>query len=97
MSAYVIAHATIKDPEKLKEYGAVAGPSIKAAGGELVSAARVTDVLAGSHDFERAVIIRFSDAQAARDWYTSEIYQSAIPTREEAMDAVFLIAEEPPQ
>ena len=32
MSAYVIAHATIKDPEKLKEYGAVAGPSIKAAG-----------------------------------------------------------------
>ena len=96
MSAYVIANATIKDPEKLKEYGAIAGPSIKAAGGELVAAAHVTDVLAGSHDHQRAVIIRFADAQAARDWYVSDAYQSAIPIREQAMDAVFLIAEDPP-
>ncbi len=97
MAAYVIAHATIKDPEKLKEYGAVAGPSIKAAGGELISAAHVSDVLAGSHDHQRAVIIRFADAQAARDWYASDTYQSAIPTREQAMDAVFILAEDPPQ
>lgn len=97
MSAYVIAHATIKDPEKLKEYGAIAGPSIKAAGGELVSAAVLTDVLAGSHDHQRTVILRFDDAQAARDWYGSDTYQSAIPIREQAMDAVFIIAEDPPQ
>ena len=97
MSAYVVAHATIKDPEKLEEYGAIAGPSIKAAGGELVSAALVTDVLAGSHDHQRTVIIRFADAQAARDWYASDTYRSAIPIREQAMDAVFIIAEDPPQ
>ncbi len=96
MSAYVIAHATIKDPEKLKEYGAIAGPSIKVAGGELVSAGHVTDVLAGSHGHQRAIILRFPDAQAARDWYGSDAYQSAIPIREQAMDAVFLIAEDPP-
>jgi len=97
MSAYVIAHATIKDPEKLKEYGAIAGPSIKAGGGELVTAAHVTDVLAGGHDHQRAVVIRFANAQAARDWYASEAYQSAIPIRDQAMDAVFIIAEDPPQ
>ncbi len=97
MSAYVIAHATIKDPEKLKEYGAIAGPSINVAGGELVSAGHVTDVLAGSHDHQRAVIVRFQDAAAARAWYASEAYQSAIPFREQAMDAVFIIAEDPPQ
>jgi len=97
MSAYVIAQATIKDPEKLKEYGAIAGPSIKAAGGEIVTAARVVDVLAGIYDHERAVIIRFDDAQAARDWYASDAYHSAIPIREQAMDAVFIIAEAPPK
>ena len=97
MTAYVIAHATITDQEKFKEYGAIAGPSIKAAGGELVAAARVTDVVAGSHDHERTVIIRFDDAQAARDWYASDTYQSAIPIREQAMDATFIIAEAPPQ
>ena len=97
MSAYVIAHATIKNPDKLKEYGAIAGPSIKAAGGELVSAGQVADVLAGSHEHQRAIIIRFANAQAARDWYTSDAYQSAIPIREQAMDAVFILSEDPPQ
>ncbi len=97
MSAYVIVHATITDPEKMKEYGALAGPSVKAAGGEVVSAGRITDVLAGSNDHERAIILRFADAQAARDWYASDAYQAAIPFREQAMDAVFVISEDPPQ
>lgn len=96
MSAYVIVHATINDPQKLKEYGAIAGPSIKAAGGELISAGHVTDVLAGSHPHQRAIIIRFADAQAARDWYNGETYQSAIPIRAQAMDAVFILSEDPP-
>lgn len=81
MRAYVIAHPTIKDPEKLKEYGAIAGPSIKAVGGEFDWAAHVTNALAGSHDYQRAVIARFADAQATRDWYASDTYQSAIPIR----------------
>ncbi len=97
MSAYVIVHSTVKDPEKLKEYRAIAGPSIKAAGGEVVSAARVTDVLFGSHEHQRIFIIRFTDAQAARDWYASDAYRSAIPTREQAMDSVFIVVDEPPQ
>ncbi len=97
MSAYVIVHATIKDPEKQKEYGAIASPSVKAAGGEFVSAAHVTDVLVGSHEHQRTVIIRFTDAQAARDWYASDAYQAAIPTREQAMDAVFIVVEDPSQ
>ena len=39
----------------MKEYGAIAGPSVEAAGGELVSAGRITDMLAGSNDYERAI------------------------------------------
>ena len=97
MSAYVIVHATIKDPEKLNEYRALAGPSLGPAGGEFVTGAPVTDVLAGSHDHKMAVIIRFADAQAARDWYASDAYQAAIPTRQQAMDADFIIVEDPPQ
>ena len=97
MSAYVIVHATITNPEKMKEYGALAGPSIKAAGGEMVSSGAVVDVLAGSHDHQRAVILRFADAQAARDWYASDAYQAATVIREQAMDAVFVLSEDPPQ
>lgn len=96
MSAYVIALASVKDPEKLKEYGAVAGPSIKAAGGEIMSAARVLETLAGSFEHERAVLIRFPDAIAARAWYNGDTYQAVIPIRDEALDAVFFLAEDPP-
>jgi len=97
MSAYVIVHATIKNPEKMPEYGALAGPSIKAAGGEVVSSGAVVDVLTGSHDHQRAIILRFADAQAARDWYGSDAYQAATVIREQAMDAVFILSEDPPQ
>lgn len=97
MSAYVIVHATIKDPEKMPEYGALAGPSVAAAGGEVITAGVVVDVLAGSHDHQRAIILRFADAQAARDWYASDAYQAAIPIREQAMEAVFIVAEDPPK
>ena len=58
---------------------------------------RVTDVLVGSHEHQCTIIIRFTDAQAARDWYASDAYRSAIPTREQAMDAVFIVVEDPPQ
>lgn len=97
MSAYVIVHATITNPEKMPEYAALAGPSIKAAGGEMVSSGAVVDVLAGSHDHQRAIILRFADAQAARDWYASDAYQAATVIREQAMDAVFILSEDPPQ
>ncbi len=96
MSAYVIAHATINDPDKLKEYGAIAGPSIKAAGGELVSAGSVVEALAGEHSHQRLIIIRFDSADAARAWYNGEAYQSAIPIREQAMDATFILSQDPP-
>lgn len=96
MSAYVIAHATIKDPAKLKEYGAIAGPSIKTAGGELVSAGAVVETLAGEHAHQRLIIIRFDDAEAARAWYNGETYQAAIPIREQAMDATFILSQDPP-
>lgn len=96
MSAYVIALASVKDPAKLQEYGAIAGPSIKAAGGELLSAARVVETLDGSFDHERVVMIRFENADAARAWYTSDTYQSAIPIREQALVSTFILAEDPP-
>lgn len=95
MSAYVLIQATIKNPDRLKEYAAIAGPSVKAAGGEFVTAGQVVEVLSGDHTHERAIVIRFPDADAARAWYRSDAYQSAIPIRNEAMDAVFVLAEDP--
>jgi uncharacterized protein (DUF1330 family) len=93
MSAYVIVNNTPKNPDKLKEYGSQAGPLVKQFGGELVTSGAVTDVLNGSHDHSRCVILRFDTAEAARAWYNSPEYQAIIPTREEGADTVFYIVE----
>ncbi len=94
MSAYLIVHATVKDPDKLQEYAAGAGPTLEAHGGEFITRAQVTDVLTGSHDHQMSVIIRFPDSGALRAWYASDAYQALVPTRLEAMDATFIAVEE---
>ncbi len=94
MSAYVIAHFTMKDPEKFKQYGAGARPTLDAFGGEFVTRGAVTEVLHGSHDYQATVLLKFPDADAIHRWYNSEAYQANIPIRGEAVDAVFIAIEE---
>ncbi len=48
-------------------------------------------------DLENVIRQALEDAQAARDWYASDTYQSVISTREQAMDAVFIVVEDLPQ
>ncbi|MCH9671700.1 MAG: DUF1330 domain-containing protein [Gammaproteobacteria bacterium] len=91
MSAYVVVHGTIKDKEKMQAYGKVAGPSVASHGGEVVCRGP-SEALAGVNAHTLMVVLKFPDQQAARDWYNSPEYQAIVPTREAAMEAVFVIA-----
>lgn len=93
MSAYVIVHATPKDAEKMQAYGAAAGPTLAAFGGEFVTRGP-SEVLSGESAHKIAVVLKFPDKDAARRWYASPAYQAAIPVRMEAMDSVFILAGE---
>ena len=93
MSAYVVIHATVKDAEKFQEYGAAAGPIVKAHGGELVTAGHLKSVLCGEETRERCVIIKFADVDTAEGWYNSPEYQAVIPVRDQALDSVFIVVE----
>lgn len=94
MSSYLIVHATVKDPDKLKQYGAAASEIVRAHGGEFVTRAQVTDVLVGSHDHKVCVLIKFPDGAALKAWYNSPDYQALAPLRDEAADMVFIAADE---
>jgi uncharacterized protein (DUF1330 family) len=93
MSAYVIVHGTVTNPEKMQEYGAAAGPLAAKHGGEVLSRGPV-EVLSGSSDYQLAVVIQFADRAAAKAWYESPEYQALIPTRESGLDSVFILAGE---
>lgn len=94
MSSYLIVHATVKDPEKLKQYGAAASEIVRAHGGEFVTRAQVTDVLVGSHEHKVCVLIKFPDGAALKAWYDSPEYQALVPLRDAAADMVFIAADE---
>lgn len=90
MSAYVIVHATIKDPAKMKTYAVDSAETLAPFGGEFVFRGDVAQVLTGAHDHQRAAVLRFPDQAAVKSWYSSPAYQALIPNRDEAADMVFI-------
>ena len=75
MSAYVIVHGTVKDADKMQEYGGAAGPTVAAHGGEVVARGPAT-VLSGTSDHKIAVVLKFPDAGAAKAY--SPVSRSSI-------------------
>lgn len=90
MSGYVVVNLSVLDSEKMAEYSAVAGPSIKKYGGEVLFKGK-SEALSGALEYDMLVIVRFDSVDKAREWYNSDDYQAIIPTRNMAMKAVFSI------
>ncbi|NKC17046.1 MAG: DUF1330 domain-containing protein [Gammaproteobacteria bacterium] len=98
MAVYFIVHATINDADKMKEYDAGAGSTVKDRGvkdhgGEVVSRGPYR-VLAGESAGNMMVVLKFPSKAAAQGWYDSPAYQAVIPTRLQAMDATFTLVGE---
>ena len=84
MSAYYILQMTVRDPVKLKVYTSAAPATVQGFGGELIFRGRVSDVVSGHPDFTSAVVLKFPDGEAAKQWYESQDYQELIKNRDEA-------------
>ncbi len=92
MTATVFVQLTVKDGERMQEYASGAGPTVQAQGGAIVGRFGIEEVLAGSCEHQRLLMLEFPSVEAARGWYNSAEYQALIPTREAAADALFILA-----
>ena len=93
MSAYVIGHITVKDPERWQRYREHVPATLAAWGGEVIMRGRRVALLAGQHAHSDTVVIRFPDTGTVSAWYGSPEYQALIPLREEAADMVLICYE----
>jgi len=91
--AYVVGQLTVKDPAKWDEYRARVPQTLAPWGGELVFRGKQAAALAGENPHPDIVVIRFPDAGAVANWFTSPAYQSLIALREQAADVVLLVYE----
>ena len=92
MPAYFIAEIHVTDPGAYERYRPLAAASIARFGGRFVVRGGAAELLEGSPPPERVVVVEFPDAEAARRWYRSEEYQSALKIRQAASRGrVFLV------
>ncbi|CAD6550026.1 DUF1330 domain-containing protein [Paraburkholderia sabiae] len=76
MTAYWIAHVTVLDPVKYKDYTDIAPLAFKKFGAVFLARGGASKSLEGE-SFERHVVIQFSDLETALACYNSPEYQSA--------------------
>jgi uncharacterized protein (DUF1330 family) len=81
MPAYFIAEVEVTNPAGYDAYRPLAGASIAQYGGKFLARGGKTELLEGSPDPARVVVIEFADIDAAKRWYNSPEYQEALKIR----------------
>lgn len=86
MTAFFVATATIKNPEKVQDYARKAAETFAAYGGEFVVRGKLSTALVGPADHQAVAVVKFPSMDALTAWYASPEYQAIVPLRIEAAD-----------
>ena len=82
MPAYVIAHIDVKDPVRYEDYKKMSPVSIEKFGGRFVARGGKTEVLEGTWQPKRLVLLEFPSVERAREWWASDEYAPAKALRQ---------------
>lgn len=93
MAAYLVAEHKITDPTAYSEYRAKALAAVDRYGGKLFLGAHSIEVLAGSWQPDRFVVLEFADMASLKAMYESPDYQSLIGIRDGSAANVLLAIE----
>lgn len=86
MPAYIVSMVNVNDPEKYKQYAALAGDAARKYGGKFLARGGEREVLEGKLAYTRVVIAEFENMDAARQFFRSPEYQAARLHRLDAAD-----------
>ena len=94
MPAYVIADVrAVRDQDALIEYRRRNTDAVANHGGRFVVRGGEAELLEGSWDTVRMVVIEFPDTDAARAWWESEEYAPLKELRREASDTNIVLVD----
>jgi uncharacterized protein (DUF1330 family) len=92
MPAYWIAHVTVTDPVSYKGYQSLAPAAFTKFGATFLAQGGESDCLEGA-EFDRHVVISFTDLATAKACYASPEYQAARQNRLGAAEVMITIVE----
>ncbi len=90
MGVYVVALVNVKNEDKMKEYGQIAGGTLSKYGAKITAKGKVEGVLVGEDNLNVLAVMEFPSIKQIDAWYSSEEYQAAISVRNEACDMTIL-------
>jgi uncharacterized protein (DUF1330 family) len=93
VAAYIIASVDVTDPDLYAEYRAQVPATIERYGGRFIVRGGDKEILEGSWDPPRIVVLEFPDADAARRWHSSEEYRPLIELRQQASNGDLVLVE----
>ena len=93
MSAYVVVQIAIEDPPTYEQYMVLAPPSIAIYGGRYVVRGGPSEVLEGTWQPPRLVILEFPTVAQARSWWSSPEYAPAKALRQRCARTEMLLIE----
>jgi len=81
MPAYIVAEIDVTNPAGYESYRPLAGASVAQYGGKFLVRGGKAELIEGSQEPARIVVIEFADTAAAKRWYGSPEYQEALKIR----------------
>ena len=91
MSAFAIAQLTIHDRVAYSKYGAAVDDTLTPYGGTILSVEEHPNVLEGTWNHTRTVLLEFPTSEQAMSWYSSAQYQAIVGQRLAASTANLVI------
>ena len=93
MPAYVVVQIAVEDPVRYERYKHLAPPSIAAYGGRYVVRGGACEILEGTWQPPRLVVLEFPTAAQARAWWNSPEYAPAKALRQQCAQTEMLLIE----
>ena len=93
MTAYVVVQINVEDPAAYEQYKALASTAVAAYGGRYVVRGGRSEILEGSWQPPRLVVLEFPTAERARAWWASPEYAPAKAIRQGCARTEMLLIE----
>jgi uncharacterized protein (DUF1330 family) len=93
MKGYVIVNVDVTDPARYPDYIKVAPASIANYGGRYIVRAGRTEVLEGTYQPKRFVVLEFESYERAKEWWASEEYRQPKAMRQSAARTDMILVE----
>ena len=81
MPAYFVVEIEITDMEAMAPYREAVGATLTQYGGRFLARGGNVELIEGSPEPKRIVLLEFADTAAFKRWYNSPEYQKILPNR----------------